>query len=292
MKIKIYNKFLFSACIIFITSQSGFSQLTVDVGKDTVYCTNPYTDKLILGDNVKIGNGIEPYTIAWECNVNTFIGRKTASDLLNDSTLVSPFFKNGVWLYVEKVDFILKVVDHEGNVAKDTINVVFSKCGCTSGYTVIELIKGDSVWINAGTPGGRIAAFYWEPSEGLTNPDSAATWCKPDKTTSYNIVSVDTFGCHCSCQALEVRVAVTGSISLELNPNLNLKQVGKSIRFDNYLNDEAHISLYSLNGNLLYKTSIESNMLDLSHIIPPGKGIYIVKVSIGNYIATCKLLNN
>ena len=278
----------------FITSQSGFSQLTVDVGKDTVYCTNPYTDTLILGDNVKIGNGVEPYTIAWECNVNTFIGRKTASDLLNDSTLVSPVFNYGVWIYVEKVEFILKVEDHEGNIVKDTIDVVFSKCGCTSEYTVIELIKGDSVWINAGPPGGRIAGFYWEPSDGLTNPDSASTWCKPDKTTSYNIVSVDTFGCHCPCQALEVRVAVSGVIDLELNPetNINLKQVGNSIRFDNYLNDEAHISLYSLNGNLLYKTSIESNELDLSQIIPSGKGIYIVKVSIGNNIATCKLLNN
>jgi hypothetical protein len=295
MKSKVLKYSLLLLCFNFFITLSSQGQLFIDAGNDTVYCTDPYTDTLILGENVKIKTGVEPYTIAWECDVNTYIGRKTASDLLNDSTLVSPIFKYGVWVYVNKVKFILNVTDHEGKVARDTVNIFFSKCGCTLGYDVINLTKGDSVWIDAEpySPGGSVAAYYWEPSYGLSDPDSAATWCKPDVTTDYYIVTVDTFGCHCSCHALEIRVTATGTNDLELNQktNMNLKQVGNSIFFNNNLNNEAYISLFSLNGKLLHESCITGNRFDLSNLMP-GKGIYIIKVLIGNNTAICKFLND
>jgi len=45
----------------------GFTQLTVDIGKDTVYCAGFYPDTMFMRDSIIIENGTEPFTYAWEC---------------------------------------------------------------------------------------------------------------------------------------------------------------------------------------------------------------------------------
>jgi len=195
MKIKKSYFVLLIFCYGF--SFNSFGQLTVDVGKDTIYCSDPGTSSIPMGLKVNIKDGVAPFTLAWECLVAPYgiLKEQTVSDVLNDSTILSPSIINGAWLYTNKIKFTLNVIDHAGNYAKDSINVGFSNCACVLGYQVIELNKGDSVLLNAGTPQGRVAAYYWSPSDGLSNPDSSVTWCKPDVTTNYSIVSVDTFGC-------------------------------------------------------------------------------------------------
>jgi len=123
-------------------SYSCLGQLTVDVGKDTTYCTG--VGKMYLGKNVTIKNGIEPYTLAWECKVpkglNSFFH---ASDLLSDTTAISPYFTynptNNRW-----IKFILHVTDSDNNYRKDSILVRFSEFGYLTGYGGIEIKKGDS----------------------------------------------------------------------------------------------------------------------------------------------------
>ncbi len=204
MKTNATKKLSISTFLFLLLSFSSFSQLTVDAGNDTTYCTGFYTDTMYLGSNLTIINGVAPFTIAWECKVpkglNSFF---TAKDILNDTTARSPIIE---YTPAEKITFYINVTDSIGNIAKDSINTGFSSCACLTGYAVIFIDRGDSIWLDAGKPFGRYERRYFEPSYGLSNPDSSGTWCKPDVTTSYSIVSVDTFGCICSCQAYEIRV--------------------------------------------------------------------------------------
>jgi len=293
MKIKKSYFVLLIFCYGF--SFNSFGQLTVDVGKDTIYCSDPGTSSIPMGLKVNIKDGVAPFTLAWECLVAPYgiLKEQTASDVLNDSTILSPSIINGAWLYTNKIKFTLNVIDHAGNYAKDSINVGFSNCACVLGYQVIELNKGDSVLLNAGTPQGRVAAYYWSPSDGVSNPDSSVTWCKPDVTTNYSIVSVDTFGCACACHAYEIRIIPTTSENIKSNPlgNINPFQKGTKVYFTNKLNQEALASVFSLDGKLLYQCSSNTDNIEVTGHLPK-RGTYIIKISLNGDIGVCKYLKN
>ena len=180
--------------------------MKVDAGNDTTYCAGFWPDTMYLGENLIIENGTVPFSYRWECRFElTPALIISASDFLNDTTSANPYFTD--WLTLpDRIRFTVQVTDAENNTAKDSITVGFSGCACYTGYQVIHLNKGDSVWLDAGIPSGNIEKIYWEPAYGLSNPDSSATWCKPDSTMNYSIVSVDRFGCVCSCHAYEIRV--------------------------------------------------------------------------------------
>jgi hypothetical protein len=205
-----YQKFLILCFLviqgILISCNSVSAQLKVDAGNDTTYCAGFWPDTMYLGNNLFIENGTEPFSYRWECRFELTPNLIfSASDFLNDTTSANPYFTD--WLTLpNRFRFTLHITDAENNTAKDSITVGFSGCGCPTGYQVIHLNKGDSVWLDAGIPSGNIEKTYWEPSYGLSNPDSSATWCKPDSTMNYSIVSIDTFGCVCSCHAYEIRV--------------------------------------------------------------------------------------
>ncbi|MBW6533516.1 MAG: T9SS type A sorting domain-containing protein [Mariniphaga sp.] len=180
---------------------------SVDAGNDTTFCSGfGQTDTLFPGSGLKIENGAPPYSYRWETKLELTPNLIfTASDFLNDTTSANPYFID--WLALpNRIRFTVYVTDAENNTAKDSITVGFSGCACYTGYQVIHLNIGDSVWLDAGIPSGNIEKIYWEPAYGLSNPDSSATWCKPGSTMNYSIVSVDTFGCVCSCHAYEIRV--------------------------------------------------------------------------------------
>jgi hypothetical protein len=185
----------------------GNKKISVAVGNDTTFCSGfGQTDTLFLGSGLKIKNGAPPYTYLWETKLeHTPNLIFTASDFLNDTTSANPYFIDWPAL-PDRLRFTVQVTDAENNTAKDSITVGLSGCACYTDYQVIRLNKGDSVWLDAGIPSGNTEKIYWEPSYGLSNPDSSATWCKPDSTMNYSIVSVDTFGCVCSCHAYEIRV--------------------------------------------------------------------------------------
>lgn len=205
-----YQKFLILCFLviqgILISCNSVSAKLKLDAGNDTTYCAGFWPDTMYLGENLVIENGTEPFSYRWECRfelTSTLIF--SASDFLNDTTSANPYFKD--WLTLpNRFRFTIYVTDAENKSAKDSITVGFSGCACYTGYQVIHLNKGDSVWLDAGIPSDNTEKIYWEPSYGLSNPDSSATWCKPDSTMNYSIVSVNTFGCICSCHAYEIRV--------------------------------------------------------------------------------------
>lgn len=275
-------------------TENCYGQLTVDVGNDINYCTDLNTSSVPMDLKINITNGVAPYTYAWQCLVVPYgiLKPLSASDILNDSTLVSPTIIGSIWLFTQKkVKFILTITDQAGNHAKDSMNVDFSTCSCTTGYQVIELNKGDSVWLNAGNPQGSVASYYWEPSIGLSKPNSSATWCKPDVTTNYSIVKVDSLGCTCSCHAYEIKIIPTNSeyIKSYPNSNINLFQKGSSVFFNNIMNHEVSISIFTMEGKLLHRGNTIRDNFEVSQILRK-KGTYIVKITVDGNTGICKFL--
>jgi hypothetical protein len=293
MKIRIDFFSMILLCFCLMISLSSFGQLTVDVGKDTTYCSDPNTTSIPMGLKISIKNGVEPYTLAWECLVVPYgiLKPQTASYVLNDSTILSPSIINGAWLNADKIKFILNLADHAGNYAKDSINAGFSGCAYIQGYQVKFLNKGDSIWLDAGTPQGRFAAYYWEPSYGLSNPGSSATWCKPDVTTSYFITAIDTSGCRCSNLAYEIRI-ITTDTNTKINPEskINPFQKGSKVYFNNKINQEALVSMFSLDGKLLHQCSSNTDNIEVSELLPK-RGTYIVKITIKEEVGTCRFIS-
>ncbi len=204
--LKHLNYVLATLVILIFSIFSAYSQLIVDAGNDTTYCAGYGNEETkILGENVIIQNGTEPYKITWKCNKKisqhtTF----TASDFLNDTTLLTPqITPNGG---LGKIVFYLSITDQMGLSATDSIIIDFSQCACATGYIVIEIELGDSVFFPVMEPNGKYSEVFLEPDDGLCYEDSIGAWYKPEVTTNYNIVMVDTFGCTCSCHAYEVRV--------------------------------------------------------------------------------------
>jgi hypothetical protein len=279
----------------FILTNNSFGQMIVEIGKDTVYCTDPNTTSIPMGLNVNIKNGVEPFRFAWECKVvpNGILKPLTASDILDDSTMVSPILIDPIWLYSEnKVKFILHVSDHLNNRAEDSIQVDFSRCVWILGYRVIEIIQGDSIWLDAGTPQGSILAYHWEPSVGLSNPDSSATWCKPEIKTNYFLTAIDTSGCSCSNEIYEIRIIPT-NIDSKINSenNINPFQRGSRVYFNNNMNQEALTSIFSLDGKLINQYTTSNDNIDVTQLLTE-KGVYIIKISLNGNIGVCKYLKH
>ena len=291
MKTKKHIRILFLICLTLIIAKPSFSQITIDVGKDTTYCAGLYPDTMYLGTNLNIDNGAESYSYRWECKVElspTLIF--TANDFLNDTTTATPHFKD--WITgIEKIKFFVHVTDSLGNYAKDSINVRFSVCGCPTGTIVVEINKGDSVWLDAGDSYDKYEKFFWKPEYGLTHPDNSATWCKPEVNTSYSLVMIDTFGCSCICPIYEIRILPTGVDELNFDRNniLNIRQEGTKIYFYNPLNQEAHIAIYSTSGRIIYNSSTSADNIETNDIIEL-KGVYIIRITVAKITDSSKFI--
>jgi hypothetical protein len=167
--------------------------------------------------------------------------------------------------------------------------VSFSSCAWILGYQVIELVQGDSIFLNAGTPTGRIAALYWEPFDGLSTPRSSTTWCKPTVTTRYNIVMVDTSGCICSNLVYEIQVNPTSSEVIQSIDESTIRpfQKGQKVYFNNRKNQEASVSVFTLEGKLLLQCTTTNDSFEISPDLAK-KGTYIVKISLEGKVGVCK----
>jgi hypothetical protein len=244
--------------ISFLISMSTYSQFKVDAGKDTTFCTGQNIHSLILGTTAKIENGFPPYSIVWECKIPkggySFF---TASDLLSDTTILSPYFLYNP-NHVEWIKFILHVTDSENKYAKDSIFIRFSKFGYLTGggQTRFYIEKGDSILLNFNNTGigGGISplTYHWSPKTYLSNPDSVITWCKPDSSIQYEVVAIDSCGCISYPElAYDIRV-------LSKNPSHEYQTV--------YSN---RIALFENSGKQIKALRIDSVKVDADSVFYP-----------------------
>jgi hypothetical protein len=282
-----------------ILPTNGKAQLMVDAGKDTTFCTGQNIESLQLGTNVKIENGKEPNAIAWECKIprgsDSYF---TASDLLSDTTILSPYFLYNP-VNVEWIKFTLHVTDSENKYSKDSIYIRFSKFGYLTGggQTIFFIEKGDSILLNINNVGigGNIPplTYYWQPRTYLSKPDSSITWCKPDSSVQYRSVAIDSCGCISYPQMVyDIRVLTTGldDVGASKDNILNIRQNGTKLFFHNPLKGKAHFTFYSINGNFLYNCEINDDNLEISQLLE-YKGIFIVKISVRKLTGNSKIIN-
>jgi hypothetical protein len=276
----------------FYSPKNCYGQLTVDAGSDTTFCAGPYfSDTMFIGKNAKIKNAIDPYSVSWNCKVplglNSYL---TASSILNDTKIISPYIVFGPTI-TDSIKFYLTVSDNEDNFATDSVCVHFSFYPLSNDYQVIYLNKGDSVWLNGGIAEGKTDSIYWQPKEGLSNPDQASTWCKPDTTTDYYCITVDSFGCACPRLTYVVRVLTTSTKDFEFSEinKMQIKQMGSKIYFENNMSQKVFVNLFSLDGKLLHQFTTFSDNVDLSWILPE-RGMFIVKTLKDNDVGFCKFL--
>ena len=280
-----FKKLLLVLITLVVVQVNSLTQVNIDIGGDTVYCAGPNPDTMYLG-NIHIENGLEPYTFAWECSYNLTPNIVlSASDFLNDSTIANPYFINWLTEDGEWLQLNLNVTDNGGSVGVDSILVGFSGCVCLTGEVVIEINQGDSILLDASSDTNeKYNKFYWEPDYGLSHPDSSITWCKPEVSTSYSIVKIDTFGCSCSCPVYDIRIkpaSIDQRIDRVNNTQIKILQVGTYIYFDNPNGHEANISLFSLNGRKIQSIKSYEDYFDISGILR-SKGIYIININVGN----------
>lgn len=278
-----------------LCAKFSFSQLIVNAGKDTTYCVGLWPAPMILGADLQIKNGVEPYTIRWECKLKltpTLVF--TASDFLNDTTLLSPLITNNI-SWPQWLKFIVHITDSKNNYSKDSINIRFSTFGYQTKHIVAGLERGDSIRLKGIFIGGGIEPlkYYWQPGTGLSNFENLTTWCKPDSSIQYFQIAVDSCGCVSEPNlAYDIRVVPTGvdQLSLKQDNTLNIQQKGTKIFFDNPFKKQARIILCSVDGKIQSHFEAVDDYFDVAHLLKT-KGIYIVKISVGKITDSKKVLN-
>ncbi|MDP2337143.1 MAG: hypothetical protein Q8N05_11990, partial [Bacteroidota bacterium] len=164
-----------------------------------------------------------------------------------------------------------------------------------TGYAGIEIKKGDSILFKYSSVGGGIEPleYQWQPRTGLSNPDSLVTWCKPNSTTQYDIIVTDSCGCVSYPNTVYyIMVLPTGlnEVKNDKDNLLNIRQNGKLIYFNNPYKQEAHITLYSINGEAKYNLTITEDHFKIGNLLKI-KGICIAKISVGELTGSSKFIN-
>jgi hypothetical protein len=249
-----------------------WGQLQVKIGNDTTFCSENI-EAIQIAPHLSVAGGTAPYKYSWsksvpyECLPNRFY---YASDLLNDTTLANPLLISqcigdpNTWN-----QFVLTVEESEGNTAKDSINIRFSAYNAfpLDEYPVY-ITKGDSILFDITNDdfGGirPYASYSWYPQEGLSDPNSSRTWCKPEKETRYSCLITDFIGCETHIwRGYWIIVTPTASISSVSEKN-NIYRWKRTIYFDNPEKKEAKLSFYDSSGKLIYETTTKSNHYEYS----------------------------
>lgn len=252
--------------VLFLTQAlNGYCQLSIDAGTDTTFCINNSISDTLWLNQIKINNGKSPYTTAWS---TTFI-RNTkkpfyASDFLNDTTSIKPFFNDHL-ISSDWLTFFIYVTDANGNTALDSVKIRFSNFTFTLGYTVEEISSGDSVQIFHSGIGGGIPPleYYWKNTEWLSYYDDTY-WSKPDSSFKYSDYVEDSIGCISPYNlACEIRVLPTSFQSIKNENELNLKLINDFLTFNNLLSEEVEMKQFTVSGQLILHTKTNNNKIQL-----------------------------
>ncbi len=282
---------IISLFFLFIVTAKG--QMTIDAGEDTTYCVGTDMSTMRLGDNLVIKKANTPYTIKWECKVNVSENLIfTANDFLDDTTSVSPKIIDYL-TWPEWIKFMVHVTDSENQYAKDSIDIRFSSFNYLLGYFSFTLNQGDSVLLNAPYIGGGIEplAFFYEPQSGLSSPNELVTWAKPDTTTLYSQVAIDSCGCISEpnhAYLIHIIPTVINNLRNDTSEKLNIRQIGSKLFFDNPSNLNSTMKVFSLNGQLILNSFINGNYFDFKETLMNNR-IYVVSITIGNITENKKI---
>ena len=290
------NRFLFIVFLFSLYTLSAQENVfKVDCGRDTTFCVGTYRcgTCYYIGSRVKLANGVPPYQFAWSCKPRKITTTVTfsASDFLNDTTIVNPYAKD-LGVQNKPWRFYLKVRDSNDKVSIDSIDIQCSTFIFSTYEINLTLYIGDSIqfhndiFVGGGIPPVK---YYWTPGTGLDDPTRIDAWCKPIKTTSYRQYIIDSAGCKSDPYlGINVKVIPT-SVENQINDNreLCLHQIGNKLLFNNLQGRVVTISFYAIDGKLLLTAQTKDSSYDIPRF--EGGEIIICIVEIDERKETIKI---
>lgn len=270
---KLFFLIIFLVESIILTAQT--SEFKVDCGNDSTFCLGLYPDTTFhIGSQIKISNGVAPYKYTWTCKPYkpspnlTF----TARDFLNDTSIINPFIKE-MPVYNKPWCFYLRVEDSNSNVVIDSILIQYSRFIYGTFEMYFDLHLGDSIqffydhYVGGGIPPVK---YYWTPTIDLEDSARIDTWCKPQQTAFYYQYIIDSAGCKSELNQVYLISILTTSINDNSNKSstlLDLHQEGQLLIFKNPQNKQAKLSVYSLDGKMIYKSEANDSFFNIKQIL-------------------------
>lgn len=273
------------------------AQITIDLGRDTTYCSNSIDfTKVSPAKNLKITGDTTGAKFLWEAKGN--IGNETydAADNLSNKTIVSPNFKYAFGNDNKWQKFKL-TIEKNGVKHADSVNLRVSSFLYTLGVGTLFISKNDTINLHVGCTGGGIQpykSFLWSPSEGITNPNienPKVYWTENLEKFSqqeYSVQVTDSIGCKSSsCEAVSVRSKTTSIEETKIN-EISIIECRNMITITNKKQVEIEIMIFTLDGKTLFNLKTNKQSFDIKN---EWSQIVVVKLISNNYINNIKILN-
>lgn len=277
-----------------------YSQLSVNILHDTVFCANPNNVSTfsIGGNNVVISNGQAPYIYEWSIEAPYQFPSSSivlhASDFLNDTTSADPIIVDGVGI-VDSMKFYLKVTDQAGNVGNDSIRVAISVFAIELEFITWHMNSGDTViYDDASFVYGGLGekSYLWQPNHGLIDSTSNHLYTSPTVSTGYYCIVTDEFGCSYTTGVVQHVIVETLNISeladedeFVLYPN----PTSGVININTFSNELTNIRIYDAKMALIDTIDKNTQNYDLSNF---SKGVYFMSFEFEGKTQTKKIILN
>ncbi len=157
------------------------------------------------------------------------------------------------------------------------------------------ICKGDATFLSAIYFSGAETTYQWEPTTGISNPNSKNTNVNPNETTTYTVTVTTPEGCQSStdvtitvedCENPTTTIETSSSNLVNLFPNPSNGLVNLQIPkvFQN-----GQLSIYNASGQFIKQEVInaQNQTIDLSSY---SKGVYIIELLNNSDIYTEKVL--
>lgn len=271
------NKFIFYILLLLFISKTT-AQCLVEESKVVYFCYLDFSDTIYLNPiffNIDTPIQSVVWDYSYEIPNSTTGITERASDFLNDTSILNPYFRfipllNDFYIH-------LSIVDNIGNSCSDSLRIIYSNFNITMVDYDLYRSAGDTTGIYASVAGGIPPITYsWFPKENIDtiSNGSCCPFVWPEQDVTYFAIATDSMGCSVGVNPSWRFFITPSSIS-----NLNETQINaypnptSDILFFDFENENKfyEIELFDLSGKCVLKQNIFNNQLNLSEF---QQGVY------------------